>query len=86
VNFYTSGTFSKPKKKGSFKAALLNLNPDICILRKWDEEVSPYTDVAASLRYLRLLSPCKATDFALLRSFLNNGVASVNSVAVSETD
>jgi hypothetical protein len=48
----------------------LNLNPDIGILRKWDEEVSPYTDVAASLRYLRLLKPCKAADFALLNLFL----------------
>jgi hypothetical protein len=50
-------------------APLEYLNPDIGILRKWDEEVSPYTDVAASLRYLRLLKPCKAADFALLRPF-----------------
>ncbi|NKF27356.1 hypothetical protein HER21_12890 [Pseudomonas sp. BGM005] len=63
-------------------APLEYLNPDIGILRKWDEEVSPYTDVAASLRYLRLLRPCKAADFALLRPFLIKAAGKSNHLSV----
>ncbi|WJK09388.1 hypothetical protein [Pseudomonas fluorescens] len=63
-------------------APLEYLNPDIGILRKWDEEVSPYTDVAASLRYLRLLKPCKAADFALLGAFLIKAAGKSNHLSV----
>ncbi|MHB2250192.1 hypothetical protein ACX64O_25485 [Pseudomonas fitomaticsae] len=64
-------------------APLEYLNPDIGILRKWDEEVSPYTDVAASLRYLRLLKPCKAADFALLSAIFDKGSRQVKSFVCS---
>ncbi|WP_367254912.1 hypothetical protein [Pseudomonas sp. stari2] len=82
ANFSTRGTFFRINKKGSLLAPLEYLNPDIGILRKWDEEVSPYTDVAASLRYLRLLKPCKAADFALLRPFFIKAAGKSNHLSV----